>query len=112
MFHFNEGDPIGDGAICLPWDKSIVLTPDSSLQRVLLKLTKEYIWRCPSMSLPPGTDTETMEYTSTVEPFVLLKQPGLSCILLRVMPADGGHHASATKQNLCHVLCSVCLHNW
>ena len=77
MFHFNEGDPIGDGAICLPWDKSIVLTPDSSLQRVtgnLLKLTKEYegvlvchypmeqtlkgVWRCPSVSLPPGTDTE------------------------------------------------------
>ena len=63
------------------------------------------------MSLPPGQTLKAWS-TSTVEPFVLLKQPGLSCILLRVMPADGGHHASATKQNLCHVLCSVCLHNW
>ena len=47
--------PMGDSAICLPWDKT-----ENSLQRVMAggvtKIHKR-VQRYPSKSLPSGTDT-------------------------------------------------------
>ena len=52
-----------DRAICLPWDKNFVLTPLG--QTVVYtencgKFAKIYkgIRKCPSVSIPSGTDTE------------------------------------------------------
>ena len=48
-----------DRAICLPWDTNFALTPlgQTVVNRELRKIYNR-IRRYPSMSIPPGTDTE------------------------------------------------------
>ena len=72
---FNRIPPMGDSAICLPWDKNFGLTP-----LVVYVGIYKRVQRSRSKSLPPGTDTEKLwgtliKWDSTMEPFVLPKQP-------------------------------------
>ena len=58
-FPFNRVPPMGDSAVCLPWDKNIGVTPLG--QKVVYgELNKIYkrVQRYPSTSIPPGTDIE------------------------------------------------------
>ena len=69
--------PMGDSAICLPWDKT-----ENSIQRVMAGgITKIHkrVQRYSSKFLPPGTDTERswgtlIKCNNTMEPFLLPKQ--------------------------------------
>ena len=63
LFHLIRISSIDDSVICLPWDKNLARHPQGQTV-VYGKFTKIYkrVRRYPSMSVPPGTDTENHLY--------------------------------------------------